>query len=115
MQIDPSQVKQLEITLNIVKLTEQCQRHKFMKWYYRSSHKKKGVLRNFAKFIGKQLCQSLFFQSLNFIKKETLAQVFSSEFCEISKDIFSYRIPLVAASGIKNAKTIYVYIGSHRK
>ena len=53
--------------------------------------------------------------SFNFIKKETLAQVFSSEFCEISKDIFSYRIPLVAASGIKNAKTIYVYIGSHRK
>ena len=27
----------------------------------------------------------------NFIKKETLAQVFSCEFCEISKNIFSYR------------------------
>ena len=34
----------------------------------------------------------------NFIKKETLAQVFSCEFCEISKNIFSYRTPLVAAS-----------------
>ena len=34
----------------------------------------------------------------NFIKKETLAQVFSGEFCEISNDIFSYRTPLVAAS-----------------
>ena len=33
----------------------------------------------------------------NFIKKETLTQVFSCEFCEISKNIFSYRTPLVAA------------------
>ena len=45
----------------------------------------KGVLRNFAKFTGKQLCQSLFFNRVvdaacNFIKKETLAQVFSCEF-----------------------------------
>ena len=34
----------------------------------------------------------------NFIKKETLAQVFSCEFCEISKNTFSYRTPPVAAS-----------------
>ena len=34
----------------------------------------------------------------NFIKKETLAQVFSCEFCKISKNTFSYRTPLVAAS-----------------
>ena len=33
-----------------------------------------------------------------FIKKETLAQVFSCQFCEISKNIFSYRRPLLAAS-----------------
>ena len=33
-----------------------------------------------------------------FIKKETLAQVFSCEFCEISKNTFSYRTPPVAAS-----------------
>ena len=45
----------------------------------------KDVLRKFAKFTGKHLCQSLFF---NFIKKETLAQVFSCEFCEISKNNF---------------------------
>ena len=32
------------------------------------------------------------------IKKKTLAQVFSSEFCEISKNTFSYRTPPVAAS-----------------
>ena len=40
---------------------------------------KKGVLRNLIKFTGKHLCQSLFFI------KETLAQVFSCEFCQISK------------------------------
>ena len=34
----------------------------------------------------------------NFIKKETLAQVFSCEFCEISKNNFFYRTPLLAAS-----------------
>ena len=36
--------------------------------------------------------------TINFIKKETLAQVFSCEFCEISKNTFLYRTPLVAAS-----------------
>ena len=56
----------------------------------------KGVLRNFAKFTGKQLCQSLFFnkvaglrpEACNFIKKETLAKVFSCDFCKISKNTF---------------------------
>ena len=32
------------------------------------------------------------------IKIETLAQVFSCEFCEISKSIFFHKTPLVAAS-----------------
>ena len=32
--------------------------------------------------------------------KETLAQVFSCEFCKIYKNTFYYRRPLVAASGI---------------
>ena len=51
---------------------------------------KKGVLRNVTKFTGKHLCQSLFFkpQACNFIKKETLAQVFFCEFCDISKNTF---------------------------
>ena len=40
--------------------------------------------RNFAKFTGKHL-----FHSLLFNKKETLAQVLSFEFCEISKNTFS--------------------------
>ena len=42
---------------------------------------KGGALRNFTKFTGKHLCQSTF-------KKETLAQVFSSEFCKIFENIF---------------------------
>ena len=58
---------------------------------------KKGVLKNFAKFTGKYLRQILFFnkvaglrlQACNFIKKETLAQVFSCEFCEIFNKTFS--------------------------
>ena len=41
---------------------------------------RKGVLRNFAKFTGKHLC--------HFIKIDTLALVFSCEFCEISKNTF---------------------------
>ena len=48
---------------------------------------KKGVLKNFSKFTGKHLCQSLFFN----IQKETLAQVFYREFCEIFKNIFFYK------------------------
>ena len=43
---------------------------------------KKVVLRNFVKFTGKHLCQKLF------IKKESLAQVFSCEFCKIFKNNF---------------------------
>ena len=57
----------------------------------------KDVLRNFAKFTGKHLCQSL-----NFIKKETLAQVFSSEFCEISKNTF-FTEHLRTTASVKNA------------
>ena len=65
---------------------------------------KKGFLRNFAKFTWKHLCQSLFFQkscrpqAYNFIQKETLELVFSCGFCEISKNILSYRTPLLVAS-----------------
>ena len=50
----------------------------------RSNHQrcslKKGALRNFAKFTGKDLRQSLL--TCNFIKKETMTQVFSFKFCE---------------------------------
>ena len=55
---------------------------------------KKGALRNFAKFAGKYLCQSLFFNKVadlkacNFIKKENLAQVFSCEFSKFLRTPF---------------------------
>ena len=39
-------------------------------------------------------------QACNFIKKETLAQLFSCEFCVISKNTFSNRTPPVAAATI---------------
>ena len=39
-------------------------------------------------------------ETCNFIKKETLAQVFYCEFCEISKNTFFQRTPLVDASKI---------------
>ena len=53
---------------------------------------RKGIFRNFAK--NTPLPESLvfsFFRVCNFIKKETLAQVFSCKVCEISKNTFSYR------------------------
>ena len=67
---------------------------------------KKGVLTNFAKFTGKYLRQRLSFnkvvgfrpEACNFIKNESMAQAFSCEFCEISKNTFSHRTPLVASS-----------------
>ena len=49
-------------------------------------------LPRFIKFTGKHLCQS------NFIKKETLAQVFSCKFYEISKNtFFTERLPTTTA------------------
>ena len=65
---------------------------------------KKGVLRNFKKFAGKRLCKNLIFNKVarirpaNFSKKDTLAQVFSCEFCEISKNTFSVEHLWVTAS-----------------
>ena len=38
-------------------------------------------------------------EACNFIKKVTLAQVFSCEFCKFFKNIFFYRTPPVGASG----------------
>ena len=61
---------------------------------------KKDVLRNFTKFTGKHLCQTLFFNKFAVLRpakkkteKETMTQVFSCEFCEISKNTFFNRTP----------------------
>ena len=50
-------------------------------------------IRNFAKLTGKHLCQSLLFNKVAGLRpatllKEALAQVFSCQFCEISKNTF---------------------------
>ena len=45
-------------------------------------------------------------KGVNFIKKETLAQEFSCELCEISRNMFSYRTLPVAASGVTCSKRI---------
>ena len=50
-------------------------------------HSKKGVLRNFSKFTGEHLCQSLFFNKVAGLRH-----------FEISKNTFYSRTPLVAAS-----------------
>ena len=42
---------------------------------------------------------------LNFVKKQTLAQLFSCELCEISKNTILHRTPLVAASEIQLENT----------
>ena len=64
----------------------------------RSSHQrcsmKKGIVKNFTTFTGKHLCQSLFFNKVTglrlatLLKKETLTQVFSREFCKILKNTY---------------------------
>ena len=54
---------------------------------------KKGVLRNFTKFTGKHLCQRLFFNKVAGLRPQAY---------EISKNIFFYRTPLVAASVVLN-------------
>ena len=46
-------------------------------------------------------------EAYNFIKKETLAQVFSDEFCEISKNTFCYRTLPVVASGTWSNRSTY--------
>ena len=64
---------------------------------------KKVFLENSQKFTGKHSARVSFLIELqasacNFIRKETLAQVFSCEICEFSKNIFLHRTPPVAVS-----------------
>ena len=58
----------------------------------RSNHRRwsvGGVLRNFAKYLGKHLCQSILFNKVAGLrKKETLTRVFSCKFCKIFNNTF---------------------------
>ena len=72
---------------------------------FKRSHRKcsvrKGILRNFAKFTGKHLCQSHFFKKE---KKETLAQVFPVNFAKFLRTPF-----LQNTSG-----RLLLHIGNHK-
>ena len=73
---------------------------------------KKGVFRN-SQNSQENTCVRIFLkiklqtEACNFIKKKTLTQVFFCEFCKISKNTFSYRTPLVAASDFQKAAEAY--------
>ena len=75
-----------------------------------------GLLENFAKFTGKQICRSFdkvgvrLPQGFNLIKKETPAKVFSCELCEFFKNGFFYRTPTVAASSSMRQDLISKFI-----
>ena len=62
--------------------------------------KKKCSYRNITKFTGEHLCQSLFFNKVTGLGP--LEQVFSCEFCEISKKIFFTEHLWATASNISN-------------
>ena len=70
----------------------------------------------FTKFTGKHQCQGLFF-----IKKETLGQVFTCKLCEIFKNTFFCRTPLVDASVMIHyhftnwLKMLMTLLGAHIK
>ena len=71
---------------------------------------KKGVLKNFIIFTGKPLCRSLSLDkvhgsSLQFIKKDTPAQVFSYEFCKGFKNNYFVDHVRSATSGNECAIT----------
>ena len=50
---------------------------------------KKGVLRNFAKFTGKQLCQSIFFNKISLLKKRPWHGWFPVNFAKFLRTPFS--------------------------
>ena len=60
-----------------------------------------GFLKISQKFTGKHLYQGLRPQACNFIKNETLAKVFSCEFCVIHKNTFSTEHLRTTASAIR--------------
>ena len=75
-----------------------AQRHKSRTTILRSNHRRfpeKKCFRNFAKFTGKHLCLSLFFNKVSglrpptALKKRPWHSSFFCEFCEISKKTFS--------------------------
>ena len=72
---------------------------------------KRVVLKNVTQFTGKHYARVSFLTKLqakacNFIIKEVLSKVFSSEFCKIFKNAIFYRTLLVAASVCMRQETV---------
>ena len=74
---------------------------KFLQLFFRSSRPevffKKGVLKNFGKFTGKHLCQSLFFNKVAEVRPETLLKKRLWHRCFPLNFVKFLRTPLVAA------------------
>ena len=76
----------------------------FPTWGLRNSGEK--LVRNFAKFTGKRLCQTLFFDKVagmgpaNLLKMSLWLVCFPVNFAKFLRTHFFYRKPLVAASKI---------------
>ena len=62
----------------------------FISIFYRSSHRRCSVKNMFLE-------TSQISQACNFIEKNTLAQMFSCEFCEISKNTFTEHLQKTAS------------------
>ena len=93
----------------------------YNKWYNISIRLevccKKKVFLEISQISQENTCARVYFlikfnEVINFIKNETLAQIFFCDFCEILKNTFSYRTPMVAASGTKLIHQILDKLGA---
>ena len=62
----------------------------------------------------KNTCTRVSFQACNFTKKETLAQVFSCEFCKISMNTFFTEQIQATASGLKKQTLLFASLKKAR-
>ena len=81
---------------------------------------KKGALINFTKFTGKYLCQRVFLNKVAGLRcetlfKDSLTQMFSCEFCEISKNTFFIEHLRTTASVCSCSFTFILFQAEHCK
>ena len=98
--------KQKKERVSTQKLLKACHQGQNERSNHQRCSAKKGVLRNFAKFTGNTCARVSFLikllaEACNFIKKETLAEVFSCKFCKISKNTFFVEHLRATASKMK--------------
>ena len=86
-------LKKIEIPAQWGCLRRKNLKLEFKSCKFKSCNKLRNVASRFRSSRPKVFCKKVVF-----IENEALVQVFSCEFCEISKNTFSYRTPPVAAS-----------------